>query len=90
MQLGRIAEEIGLKWGGKFYSIKDLPHFEYHPKLTVTEALERHKAKQPLFDDEPKAFNRKPPFEKKRQRMAQLGLALEVIVSAIKKALKIA
>lgn len=39
-ELGAIGRELGLSWGGDFRRLKDLGHFEYHPGLTVSRALE--------------------------------------------------
>jgi peptidoglycan L-alanyl-D-glutamate endopeptidase CwlK len=35
-QIGDIGRSIGLRWGGDF---GDLPHFEYHPGLTINDAV---------------------------------------------------
>lgn len=34
-RLGELGKKFGLKWGGDFSKLKDLCHFEYHPKLTI-------------------------------------------------------
>lgn len=39
-ELGAIGRELGLSWGGDFRRLKDLGHFEYHPGLTISRALE--------------------------------------------------
>lgn len=37
LEVGRIAEEVGLDWGGR-WGKPDLPHLEYHPGLTIIDA----------------------------------------------------
>ena len=37
-RLGEIGKSLGLIWGGDFKSIKDKPHFEWHPGLTLAQA----------------------------------------------------
>ncbi len=37
-QIGAFGKSIGLLWGGDFTSIKDRPHFEHHPGLTLSQA----------------------------------------------------
>lgn len=37
-KIGTIGKSTGLQWGGDWTSIKDRPHFEYHPGLTLTDA----------------------------------------------------
>lgn len=34
---GRLAEGLGILWGGRFKSIADLGHFEYHPGVTLAD-----------------------------------------------------
>jgi peptidoglycan L-alanyl-D-glutamate endopeptidase CwlK len=36
--IGRYGKAAGLDWGGDFLTIKDRPHFEYHPGLTLAQA----------------------------------------------------
>ena len=38
-KIGRIAESVGLQWGGRF-STPDKPHFEFHPGLTIREVFD--------------------------------------------------
>lgn len=37
MRLGELGESIGLTWGGRWKK-PDLPHFEYHPNITLAQA----------------------------------------------------
>jgi peptidoglycan L-alanyl-D-glutamate endopeptidase CwlK len=37
-KIGAIGKARGLTWGGDFTSIKDRPHFEYHPGITLADA----------------------------------------------------
>lgn len=37
-RIGELGKAQGLDWGGDFKTITDLPHFEYHPGLTLAEA----------------------------------------------------
>lgn len=37
-KIGAIGKANGLTWGGEFKSILDLPHFEFHPGMTLAEA----------------------------------------------------
>lgn len=37
-RIGRHGESVGLSWGGRWKS-PDRPHFEYHPGLTIQEAI---------------------------------------------------
>ncbi len=37
-QIGAIGKAAGLGWGGDFTSIKDRPHFEYHPGISLAMA----------------------------------------------------
>ena len=41
-KIGRIAESIGLEWGGR-WSKPDRPHFEFHPGLTIREVFAHFK-----------------------------------------------
>lgn len=84
-QLGRIGEEIGLKWGGKFLSRRDQPHFEYHPKLTIPEALKRHEKGLPLFDDEQEPVM----VTKPTKVVSKSSYILATILDTIKKALNL-
>ncbi len=34
-KIGITGELLGLQWGGRWISFKDLPHFEYHPGLSI-------------------------------------------------------
>lgn len=36
--IGSIGEENGLIWGGRWTKRKDLPHFEWHPGLSLVSA----------------------------------------------------
>jgi peptidoglycan LD-endopeptidase CwlK len=47
--IGMLGEQVGLTWGGRWKKFKDLPHFEYHPGLTLAEANRRHKRGEPLI-----------------------------------------
>lgn len=37
-RIGDIGKAAGLVWGGDFKSFVDMPHFEYHPGLTLEQA----------------------------------------------------
>jgi peptidoglycan L-alanyl-D-glutamate endopeptidase CwlK len=37
-RIGAIGKAVGLDWGGDFHTIKDRPHFEYHPGMTLAMA----------------------------------------------------
>ena len=37
-RIGQVGKAAGLTWGGDFTSIKDRPHFEYHPGVTLADA----------------------------------------------------
>lgn len=40
LRVGELGESLGLKWGGRWpWPKKDQPHFEYHPGLTLAQAL---------------------------------------------------
>lgn len=39
--LGALGEDLGLVWGGNFKSIKDRPHFEYHPEGATLASLRK-------------------------------------------------
>jgi peptidoglycan LD-endopeptidase CwlK len=47
-QIGKLGKKLGLTWGGMWLR-PDKPHFEYHPKLTLTQAAQRHAQGQPLI-----------------------------------------
>lgn len=34
-RIGALGKALGLRWGGDFHSIKDLPHFEWSGSLTL-------------------------------------------------------
>ncbi len=42
-RIGEIGKSLGFKWGGDFKSIKDKPHFEYHPGVSLATANQRHR-----------------------------------------------
>lgn len=46
-EIGLVGEAIGLTWGGRFLRLTDLPHFEYHPGITLAQARE---GKRPCLD----------------------------------------
>jgi peptidoglycan L-alanyl-D-glutamate endopeptidase CwlK len=48
-KVGAIGRGLGLIWGGDFKSLKDKPHFEYHPGLVLKTAYLRLIKKQPLL-----------------------------------------
>ena len=48
-RIGQLGQNLGLVWGGTFKSIKDRPHFEYHPDLTLSEANRRRAANENLL-----------------------------------------
>ena len=35
---GRIAESLGLEWGGRWTSQQDTPHLQFKPGYTLAEA----------------------------------------------------
>ena len=37
-KVGDLGKRLGLEWGGDFASFKDLPHFQFHPGLTLEQA----------------------------------------------------
>ncbi len=39
--IGLAGKKQDLIWGGNFKSFKDMPHFEYHPNMTLAEAKTR-------------------------------------------------
>lgn len=39
-RIGELGESIGFSWGGRWKTIKDLPHFEYPPKTSYTKLME--------------------------------------------------
>jgi len=48
-EIGAMGKEVGLGWGGDFKSFKDLPHFEFHPDLTIALANQRRSNGEPLL-----------------------------------------
>lgn len=46
-KIGPIGQQLGMAWGanqkhgGNYKTINDMPHFEYHPNLTLKEARQR-------------------------------------------------
>lgn len=42
-RIGQLGKASGLTWGGDFVSIKDRPHFEYHPGVTLADARQGKK-----------------------------------------------
>lgn len=42
-RIGQLGKASGLTWGGDFASIKDRPHFEYHPGVTLADARQGKK-----------------------------------------------
>ena len=48
-EIGAMGKTIGLGWGGDFKSFKDLPHFEFHPELTIALANRRRAEGLPLL-----------------------------------------
>jgi peptidoglycan L-alanyl-D-glutamate endopeptidase CwlK len=42
-RIGTLGKASGLVWGGDFASIKDRPHFEYHPGVTLADARQGKK-----------------------------------------------
>jgi peptidoglycan L-alanyl-D-glutamate endopeptidase CwlK len=38
-EVGRIGKEMEFTWGGDFTIIVDRPHFEWHPNMTIEQAL---------------------------------------------------
>jgi peptidoglycan L-alanyl-D-glutamate endopeptidase CwlK len=37
-RIGMVGKTVGLQWGGDFTTIKDLPHFEFHPDMSIADA----------------------------------------------------
>jgi hypothetical protein len=44
--IGKIGEELGLEWGGRFTSIMDRPHLQLTTGLPVATCLQLHNAGQ--------------------------------------------
>jgi len=44
-RLASLRGRGGLVWGGEFQSLKDKPHFEFHPNLTLAQAKQRRENK---------------------------------------------
>lgn len=42
-EIGDLAKEYGIEWGGSWRRFKDTPHFEYHPGLNLATAKQRLK-----------------------------------------------
>jgi hypothetical protein len=40
--LGPLGEELGFIWGGRWKGFRDQGHFQFHPGLSVQEALDRY------------------------------------------------
>jgi peptidoglycan L-alanyl-D-glutamate endopeptidase CwlK len=38
--IGELGKMHGLEWGGDFHTFVDRPHFEYHPGLTLLDAMQ--------------------------------------------------
>ena len=38
-RIGSVGKTIGLRWGGDFDGFTDNPHFEYHPSMTIADAM---------------------------------------------------
>lgn len=45
-RIAELGKQVGLVWGGDFKSLKDKPHFEFHPNLTLAEANSRRENNQ--------------------------------------------
>lgn len=41
-KLGLLGESIGLEWGGRFRSFKDMPHFQDTGGITLAQARTQH------------------------------------------------
>ena len=39
--IGQLGKQEGMLWGGDWTRMKDRPHFEYHPGLTIKDAQNR-------------------------------------------------
>lgn len=37
-RIGELGESVGLSWGGR-WKVADLPHFEFHPNVTLADAM---------------------------------------------------
>lgn len=48
-ELGPVGESLGLKWGGRFKSIVDYPHYEYKTGLTLAQMRDRVKEGKDLL-----------------------------------------
>lgn len=49
-RIGALGKAQGLDWGGDFKSFVDRPHFEYHPGLTLNDAI--HGKRPPSPEEE--------------------------------------
>lgn len=47
--IGALGMTLGLVWGGQWAGFKDKPHFEYHPGLTLAEAMAKKEAGESLL-----------------------------------------
>lgn len=42
LQIGAAGEEVGMVWGGRWPRRKqDMPHFEFHPRLSIEECVSK-------------------------------------------------
>jgi peptidoglycan LD-endopeptidase CwlK len=42
--IGQLGKSLGFEWGGDWTSFKDLPHFQYPPKTSVSSLLAHYNA----------------------------------------------
>lgn len=47
--IGDLGKSLELVWGGDFTGLRDHPHFEYHPNLTLEEAWRRRENGEELL-----------------------------------------
>ncbi len=47
-EIGLAGESLGLIWGGRWKKLRDGPHFEFHPNLTIQAALELTRGGKPF------------------------------------------
>lgn len=48
-ELGPLGESLGLKWGGRFKSLVDYPHYEFNTGLTLSQMRDRVKSGKDIF-----------------------------------------
>lgn len=52
LQIGEAGESCGLVWGGRWPRRKvDMPHFEFHPRLSIEDAIAKFGTSRQVPDD---------------------------------------